>query len=53
LKCSVIDSTSAIYPNWQYKAIELVRIGKRAGNLYILAEGNLDLEIKTTGGYEP
>jgi hypothetical protein len=45
--------TNAIYPNWQYRAIELVRIDERTGNLYVLAEGNLDFEIKTTGGYEP
>lgn len=45
--------TNAIYPNWQYKAIELVRIDERTGHLYVLAEGNLDFEIKTTGGYEP
>ena len=29
--------TNAIYPGWQYKTIELVRLEERTGNLYILA----------------
>ncbi|MGJ5676572.1 MAG: DUF6888 family protein [Nostochopsis sp.] len=43
----------SIYPGWQYKSIELVRIDERTGRLYILAGENLDFEIKPTGGYEP
>ncbi|PIG91738.1 hypothetical protein [Gloeocapsopsis sp. IPPAS B-1203] len=45
--------TNAIYPGWQYRNIELVRIDERTGNLYVLAEDSLDFEIKLTGGYEP
>lgn len=45
--------TNAIYPGWQYKSIELVRIDERTGNLYVLAGNNLEFEIKRTGGYEP
>ncbi|CCQ49006.1 DUF6888 family protein [Crocosphaera watsonii WH 8501] len=44
--------TNAIYPEWKYRTIELVRIDERTGNLYVLA-GELDFEIKQTGGYEP
>ncbi len=44
--------TNAIYPRWPYQKIELVRIDERTGNLYLLA-GELDFEIKPTGGYEP
>jgi hypothetical protein len=42
-----------ICPGWQYKAVELVRIDERTGNLYILAGGSLDFEIKPGGGCEP
>jgi hypothetical protein len=45
--------TNTIYPGWQYKYIELVRIDERTGNLYVLAGGSIDFEIKLTGGYEP
>jgi hypothetical protein len=45
--------TNAIYSGWQYRNIELVRMDQRTGNLYILAQDNLDFEIKPTGGYEP
>lgn len=45
--------TNAIYPSWQYKAIELVRMDERTENLYLLAGDSLDFEIKPTGGYEP
>lgn len=45
--------TNVIYPGWQYKAVELVRIDERTGNLYVLAGDSLDFEIKITGGYEP
>ncbi|MFB2834184.1 DUF6888 family protein [Floridanema evergladense] len=45
--------TNAIYPGWQYKSIELIRIDERTGNLYVLAGNNLEFEIKRTGGYEP
>ena len=44
--------TNAIYPQWQYRNIELVRIDERTGNLYVLA-GELDFEIKPSGRYEP
>ncbi|MEG3435566.1 hypothetical protein V0288_00400 [Pannus brasiliensis CCIBt3594] len=44
--------TNAIYPGWQYRSIELVRLDERTGNLYVLAE-DLDFEIKPSGGYEP
>jgi len=44
---------NAIYPGWPYKNIELVRLDQRTGNLYPLAEDDLDFEIKPTGGYEP
>lgn len=44
--------TNAIYPGWQYRSVELVRIDERTRNLYVLAEDNLDFEIKPTGGYE-
>jgi hypothetical protein len=44
--------TNSIYPQWQYRNIELVRIDERTGNLYVLAE-ELDFEIKPSGGYEP
>jgi hypothetical protein len=45
--------TNTIYPQWQYRAIELVRIDERTGNLYVLAGDGLDFEIKPSGGYEP
>jgi hypothetical protein len=45
--------TNAIYSDWQYRSIELVRLDRRTGNLYVLAGDNLDFEIKPTGGYEP
>ncbi len=45
--------TNIIYPGWQYRSIELIRIDKRTGNLYLIAGENLDFEIKPTGGYEP
>jgi hypothetical protein len=45
--------TNAIYPGWQYRSVELVRLDQRTGNLYVLAGDNLDFEIKLTGGYEP
>ena len=45
--------TNIIYPGLQYRSIELVRIDKRAGNLYVIAEEILDFEIKLTRGYEP
>lgn len=45
--------TNIIYPGWPCKSIELVRIDERTNNLYVLAEGDLDFEIKPTGGYEP
>ncbi|MEH2358470.1 DUF6888 family protein [Nostoc sp.] len=45
--------TNVIYPGWLYTNIELVRVDKRTGNLYVLAGENLDFEIKPTGGYEP
>jgi hypothetical protein len=45
--------TNVIYPGWQYRAIELVRIDERTGNLYVLAGDDFDFEIKPTGGYEP
>ena len=44
--------TNAIYSQWQYRNIELVRIDERTGNLYVLA-GELDFEIQPSGGYEP
>jgi hypothetical protein len=43
--------TNVIYPGWQYRAIELVKIDERTGNLSVLA-GDSDFEIKPTGGYE-
>ncbi|OUL30473.1 hypothetical protein BV378_03925 [Nostoc sp. RF31YmG] len=45
--------TNIIYPGWQYRNIELVRIDGRTRKLYVLAGENLDFEIKPTGGYEP
>jgi hypothetical protein len=45
--------TNAIYPGWQYRAIELVRLDERSGNLYVLAGDGLDFEIQSSGGYEP
>lgn len=45
--------TNIIYPQWQYKTIELVRIDERTGILYVLAGNDLDFEIQSTGGYEP
>jgi hypothetical protein len=45
--------TNAIYLDWQYKTVELVRIDERTGNLYVLAGEGLDFEIKAKGGYEP
>jgi hypothetical protein len=45
--------TNVIYPGWQYKPIELVRIDERTGNLYVLAGDGIDFEIKPTGRYEP
>lgn len=45
--------TNTIYPGWQYKTVELVRMDERSGNLYVLAGESLDFEIKLTGGYEP
>jgi hypothetical protein len=45
--------TNVIYPGWQYRSVEIVRIDERTGNLYVLAGDNLDFEIKPTGGYEP
>jgi hypothetical protein len=45
--------TNVIYPGWQYRAVELVRIDERTGNVYVLAGDSLDFEIKPTGGYEP
>ena len=45
--------TNEIYPGWQYKAVELVRVDERTGNLYVLAGDSIDFEIKPTGGYEP
>lgn len=45
--------TNAIYPQWQYKSIDLVRMDERTSNLHVLAGENLDFEIKPTGGYEP
>lgn len=29
--------TNGIYPGWQYKSIQLVRLDERTGNLYVLA----------------
>ena len=45
--------TNVIYTGWPFKSIELVRIDKRTGNLYIIAGDDLDFEIKPSGGYEP
>ncbi|MBW4694127.1 MAG: hypothetical protein KME27_20475 [Lyngbya sp. HA4199-MV5] len=45
--------TNTIYPGWQYRAIELVRMDEQTGNLYLLAGDSLDFEIKPSGGYEP
>jgi hypothetical protein len=45
--------TNIIYPGWQYKNIELVRIDERTGYLYVIAGEDLDFQIKPTGGYEP
>jgi hypothetical protein len=45
--------TNAIYPGWQYRAVEFVRIDERTGNLYVLSGDSLDFEIKPSGGYEP
>jgi hypothetical protein len=45
--------TNVIYPGWQYRPIELVRIDERTGNLYVLAVDGIDFEIKLAGGYEP
>jgi hypothetical protein len=42
-----------IYPGWQFRSIEIVRIDERTGNLYVLAGDSLDFEIQITGGYEP
>jgi hypothetical protein len=44
--------TNVIYPGWQYRSIQLVRIDERTGNVYVLG-GESDFEIKPTGGYEP
>ena len=44
--------TNVIYPGWPYTSIELVRLDERTGNLYVLAGGDLDFEIRSTGGYE-
>jgi hypothetical protein len=44
--------TTSIYPGWQYKSIELVRMDERTGNLFILAGDSLNFEIKPTGGFE-
>ncbi|MDB9435827.1 hypothetical protein BMF77_00558 [Dolichospermum sp. UHCC 0315A] len=45
--------TNIIYPGWPCKSIEIIRMDKRTGNLYILAGEDMDFEIKPTGGYEP
>lgn len=45
--------TNRIYPGWQFKAIELVRIDERTGNIYVLAGDGTDYEVKPSGGYEP
>ncbi|WP_421656174.1 DUF6888 family protein [Leptothermofonsia sp. ETS-13] len=45
--------TNVIYPGWQYKTVELVRIDERTGHLYVLAGDSFDFEIKPAGGYEP
>jgi hypothetical protein len=45
--------TNVIYPGWQYRSVEIVRIDERTGNLYVLAGDSLDFEIKSTGGFEP
>jgi hypothetical protein len=45
--------TNVIYPGWKYRAIELVRIDERTGNLYVLVGDDFDFEIQPTGGYEP
>jgi hypothetical protein len=45
--------TNIIYPGWQCKNVELVRIDERTGNLYVYAGDDLDFEIKPSGGYEP
>ncbi|WP_404783880.1 DUF6888 family protein [Altericista sp. CCNU0014] len=38
---------------WQFNTVELVRIDKQTGNLYVLAGDSIDFEIKPAGGYEP
>lgn len=45
--------TNVIYPGWQYRSLELMRVDERTGKLCVLAGENLDFEIKPTGGYEP
>ena len=45
--------TNAIYPGWQYKSIDLVRLDERTGSLFVLAGDELEFEIKASGGYEP
>ena len=45
--------TNRIYPGWQFKTIELVRIDERTENIYVLAGDGMDYEVKPSGGYEP
>ncbi|KAM3092787.1 DUF6888 family protein [Phormidesmis sp. 146-35] len=45
--------TNQIYPGWQFKTIDLVRIDERTGNICVLAGEGLDYEVKPSGGYEP
>ena len=45
--------TNVIYPGWQFRSVEIVRIDERTGNFDVLAGDSLDFEIQPTGGYEP
>lgn len=45
--------TNRIYPGWQFKAIDLVRIDERSGIIYVMAGDNIDFVVKPSGGYEP
>ncbi|MBE9010724.1 hypothetical protein IQ250_10940 [Pseudanabaenaceae cyanobacterium LEGE 13415] len=45
--------TNRIYPGWQFKSIELVRIDERTKNIFVLAGDGMDYEVNPSGGYEP
>jgi hypothetical protein len=45
--------TNRIYPGWQFKTIDLIRIDERTMTIYVIAGENLDFVVKLSGGYEP